>query len=97
MLKLKRSKKAGWIVYRPEAFQRHHSHFRHKRVAVKVMAAVNRREVPSTQCLEVLVSCWRLSGEREYRRRLEERMKELYECGHIDGAANGQTGIENRK
>lgn len=75
MLKIERAK-GGWIVFNPQNFQRH-THTPYLRVARKIRRAVERKEVPQTDSVRLLESCFRLTNDRRYQRELIKRMEEL--------------------
>lgn len=76
MLRIEKPK-GGWIVYGSRAFARCHTHCKFYRVAKKIYKAVKRMEVPETDCKEILVSCMRLTADRGYKERLQERIDRL--------------------
>lgn len=76
MIKIERSKN-GWIIYNNRDFKRFHTHVKYLRVAKKIKNAVIKNIIPTTECIEVLISCKRLSYDREYIKRLEKRIEEL--------------------
>lgn len=76
MIKIEPSKN-GWIVYESRDFKRFHTHVKFYRVAKKIKQSVKRGVIPTTDSIELLTSCIRLSSDRLYIEKLKERIKEL--------------------
>lgn len=78
LIKIEKSKN-GWIVYESRNFKKFHTHVKHLRVAKKIKRAVTTLTVPNTECIELLISCIRLSTDKKYIHLLEQKIKYLEE------------------
>lgn len=78
ILRIKKShrNKDEWIVYNPDNFALH-THCRSFRVALIIRDNVSNRRLPKSNDLRLLVSHMRVTHNRQYRRLLEEKIKEI--------------------
>ena len=77
ILKIKKSHRDGsWIVYNPDNFQLH-THCRSLRVALVVRNNVNRRRMPESRDIELIVSHLRVTKNKRYALLLQQRIEEL--------------------
>ena len=77
MLCIKKSRRNGeYIVYNPHHFQLH-THTKHKRIALLIKGNVEHHRVPRSTDLRMLESHIRLTSNKSYLRKLEERRTEL--------------------
>ena len=59
-------------MYNPDCFELHHTHCRNKRVAIAIKKNVERRRVPTSRNLRTLESHIRLTGNKNYKRKIQK-------------------------
>jgi hypothetical protein len=64
-------------VYNPDCFELHHTHCRNKRVAIAIKKNVERRRVPASRNLRTLESHLRLTGNKNYKRKIQKIIEEV--------------------
>ena len=64
-------------MYNPDCFELHHTHCRNKRVAITIKKNVERRRVPTSRNLRTLESHIRLTGNKNYKRKIQNIIEEV--------------------
>ena len=71
-------------MYNPDCFELHHTHCRNKRVAIAIKKNVERRRVPTSRNLRTLESHIRLTGNKNYKRKIQNIIEEVKSEMKID-------------
>ena len=64
-------------MYNPDCFELYHTHCRNKRVAIAIKKNVERRRVPASRNLRTLESHLRLTGNKNYKRKIQKIIEEV--------------------